>query len=506
MEISVESFVKRQVELLILEREAESQQLNEQIHQMTAKEAQDKGVSILDVMIESTKSALMGRCCHVITRTDSNLLLPSHSFKVGDEVVLYMRDKKTKAKGQEDEPAELLGIVSRISPKEIDIVCDMSEDAVDLLPPLRLDLHASEQTHLKMVKALQNLTTASHPLANILFNGMVVPLSDAVEITPFNSNLNTSQIEAVQHALGSPYCALIHGPPGTGKTSTVVELIFQYIKKGYRILVTCPSNTAIDTIIQRLSTSALDMKNKALRMVRLGHPARINKSILSYSLDALIVEDDGTDIVRDVRRDLDRVLHSMSTTRERSQKKELRSELKELRKEARQREAKVVANILHSRNVVLCTNVGASSRLLRDEEFDVVVIDEAAQALEASCWIPILLGRRCVMFGDHKQLPPTIKSVEAAANGLSTTLFQRIMSIERLQHTSRLLNIQYRMNRMIAEWASSSSYEGKLISDVSIADHTLMDLPHVNADKLDALGVSPMILIDTAGAICVYPH
>jgi ATP-dependent RNA/DNA helicase IGHMBP2 len=248
------------------------------------------------------------------------------------------------------------------------------------------------------------------------------------------------------------------------------------------------------------------MKNKALRMVRLGHPARINKSILSYSLDALIVEDDGTDIVRDVRRDLDRVLHSMSTTRERSQKKELRSELKELRKEARQREAKVVANILHSRNVVLCTNVGASSRLLRDEEFDVVVIDEAAQALEASCWIPILLGRRCVMFGDHKQLPPTIKSVEAAANGLSTTLFQRIMSIERLQHTSRLLNIQYRMNRMIAEWASSSSYEGKLISDVSIADHTLMDLPHVNADKLDALGVSPMILIDTAGAICVYPH
>jgi len=136
-------------------------------------------------------------------------------------------------------------------------------------------------------------------------------------------------------------------------------------------------------------------------------------------------------------------------------RKAKRTELKSLNKEARTREKDVVERIVQRSNVILCTCIGASSKLLRDCDFDMVVIDEAAQGIEAACWIPILKGKKCVLAGDHCQLPPTVKSKQAVQGGLAVTLFERIIRDRRFESVVKLLDTQYRMNALISDWASS---------------------------------------------------
>eukprot|EP01042_Synura_sphagnicola_P008271 gene8271-10596_t len=217
--------------------------------------------------------------------------------------------------------------------------------------------------------------------------------------------------------------------------------------------------------------------------VRLGHPARVNTAVSEYSLDALIMNHDGTEIVQDVRNEINKHLKSLQHSRKgKVQRREVYSELRVLRKEAKVREQRVVKSILENANVVLCTLVGASSYVIKDIEFDMVVIDEAAQALEAACWIPMQKANKVVLAGDHCQLPPTVKSTLAEQGGLGRTLFERIISSKPtradfdLSHVSRLLNIQYRMNHAICDWASSSMYNGRLTSAEQVRDHTLRDL------------------------------
>ncbi|CAM9971306.1 unnamed protein product, partial [Ectocarpus fasciculatus] len=193
-------------------------------------------------------------------------------------------------------------------------------------------------------------------------------------------------------------------------------------------------------------------------------------------------------------------------------------QLKTLRKEARAREGKVVQEVLRSRDVVLATCVGAATHSLREEEFDLVVIDEAAQALEAACWIPILKGRRLVLAGDHKQLAPTVKSRKAEADGdgvgtgvfdgLGVTMFDRVL--RDLGHgVCRMLNVQYRMNRDICDWASGEMYGGLLLAHPSVAERELPDLPHASLSAAGAsteeeeegaeMWAAVMLLIDTTG-------
>ncbi|CAN0569599.1 unnamed protein product, partial [Ectocarpus sp. 12 AP-2014] len=198
-----------------------------------------------------------------------------------------------------------------------------------------------------------------------------------------------------------------------------------------------------------------------------------------------------------------------------------KNKLKTLRKEARTREGKVVQEVLRSRDVVLATCVGAATHSLREEEFDLVVIDEAAQALEAACWIPILKGRRLVLAGDHKQLAPTVKSRKAEAgcllpseavsggvDGLGLTMFDRVL--RDLGHSvCRMLNVQYRMNRDICDWASGEMYGGLLLAHPSVAERELPDLPHASSSsaamstKEEEEGVemwaAVMLLVDTTG-------
>jgi ATP-dependent RNA/DNA helicase IGHMBP2 len=306
----------------------------------------------------------------------------------------------------------------------------------------------------------------------------------------------------------------------------LAELIHQAVHvHGMKVLVAAPSNVAVDNILERLVLSSSsqqssrgnrkESKTRALRAVRLGHPARIKSSILSYSLEALVQNADGTEIVADVRSELQSFLRIMSNPRSRPNDKRIAyREIKSLRKEVRTREEKVVRELISSAQVVLTTTVGAANRVLGKVEngFDLVVIDEAAQALEASCWIPILRGRKVVLAGDHCQLPPTIKTKHHRAQvGLGKTMFERLLELygDRRHTTngtpriSRMLKVQYRMHQDIADWASKAMYGGELMTHKSVKSRTLSQLDSVHASSGDGavsdLEETTLFLVDTAG-------
>jgi ATP-dependent RNA/DNA helicase IGHMBP2 len=437
---------------------------------------------------------------------------------------------------------------------------DDVDDETDVLnqAPLTLVPKSSIEVHKKMIAALQTLEKygVDHPIAGPVIQAMFVEDKGAspklIQSTnpqdPFNQNLDQSQLEAIAFALQTerPF-SLIHGPPGTGKTTTVAELIKQAVyQHGMRVLVTAPSNVAVDNILERLvaadicpaKSSGGNRNNKhqmtadnkklpPLRTVRLGHPARIKSTILSHSLEALVQSSEGTEIVHDVRNELQSFLKILSNPKSRGQDKRVAyREIKSLRKEVRVREEKVVQELITSAHVVLATTVGASNRILnkitnpRDGStsspgFDLVIIDEAAQALEASCWIPILKGKKVVLAGDHCQLPPTIKSKDRrAVVGLGNTMFERLMKLYSSdeKRISRMLKIQYRMNHNIADWASEAMYHGELLTHESVRDRTLRQLKSVqqksaavassqtgNYEDDDEVKDTTLLLIDTAG-------
>jgi len=319
----------------------------------------------------------------------------------------------------------------------------------------------------------------------VLFGGIQPQFSPPTAVVPHNRGLNEPQLEAIALCLSAQDLACIHGPPGTGKTTTVCELIWQAVKRGERVLACAPSNVAVDNMVERLHAAKLNV-------VRLGHPARLLPSVVRRSMDVLLYETDSAALARDVRRELEQ----LRTTKSRDGRSARREELRLLRKELRLRERAAIVEVISGAQVVLCTNTGAADKALDlVEAFDMVVIDEAAQALEVSCWIPILRGRKLVLAGDHRQLTPTVVSDAAAKKGLSRTLFERTQDLYG-DLCTRMLTLQYRMHTNIMHVSSQALYDGQLQAAESVAGHTLGDMPGVtDADTTRAA----LVVIDTAG-------
>ncbi|NWT82429.1 SMBP2 protein, partial [Lanius ludovicianus] len=227
--------------------------------------------------------------------------------------------------------------------------------------------------------------------------------------------------------------------------------------------------------------------------------ARLLQPIQQHSLDAVLARGDSAHIVADIRRDIDQAWAKTKKAQDKGERSHFLGEIKTLRKELKEREEAAMAAALSQASVVLATNTGASSdgplKLLPETHFDLVVIDECAQALEASCWIPLLKAPKCILAGDHKQLPPTIISHRAAAEGLSLSLMERLAG-HYGERAVRMLTVQYRMHRDIMEWASSELYGGRLSAHPSVAQHLLRDLPGVSSTEETSI---PLLLIDTAG-------
>lgn len=406
------------------------------------------------------------------------------------------------------------GVVTSLEEMSVEITCDepIEEGVVGLL--YAVVKVTSDVTHKRYTKALDFLQNASTDTQHVAFNLTQVLLSGAnprfhnstqigEKLELCMSSLNCDQREAVVKALSAKDLAVIHGPPGTGKTHTLIAYINAEVQRGSRVLVVAPSNVAVDNLAERLAHV-----RPLPKFVRSGHSARIIPSVIPFSFEAQMRRTDDARLAEDIRIELNELGNNARKTSERATRKRLRVEQRQLRKELRQREKVGMVRLLGQMQVVLATISGAGARLLDIAEgtspFDVVVIDEAAQALEAACWVPLLRGKKAVFAGDPYQLAGTVKSVEAEAQGLKKSILDRVFRSELLKQTVCMLKIQYRMNAVISSWSSEEFYDGELVADPSVADHKIADLVTVKAgnSRDDEKFTEPFIIIDTAGGDC----
>ncbi|NXI56402.1 SMBP2 protein, partial [Chloroceryle aenea] len=461
---------------------------------VSLKELQRRGVCLLKLQAASQRTGLYGRLLVTFQprQCDPVAELPYNSFGPGDIVGLY----DSAGPGDPLSP----GIVTRVTSKAVTVAFEESREgllSMDRESSYRLLKLANDVTYNRLKKALTALKQyhggpASELIDVLFFSSAPSAFSETKPLKLYNDSLDASQREAVSFSLAQRELAIVHGPPGTGKTTTLVEIILQAVQQGLKVLCCAPSNVAVDNLVERLA-------GHRARILRLGHPARLLEPIQQHSLDAVLARGDSAQIVADIRKDIDQACAKTKNAQDKGERSHFLSEMKALRKELKEREETAMTAALTHASVVLATNTGASAdgplKLLPENHFDLVVIDECAQALEASCWIPLLKAPKCILAGDHKQLPPTIISHKAAAEGLSLSLMERL--VERYgEKVVRMLSVQYRMHQAIMQWASSEMYGGRLTAHPSVAQHLLKDLPGVTSTEETTI---PLLLIDTAG-------
>ena len=304
---------------------------------------------------------------------------------------------------------------------------------------------------------------------------------------PLNG-LNASQQQAVQKIVEAQELAIVHGPPGTGKTTTLVQAIKALIKQNkQQILVVAPSNTAVDLLSEKLS-------NEGLNVLRIGNPTRVSEKLMALTLDSKIsVHADMKEIkkLKKQASEYKNMAHKYKRNfgkAERDQRKALFDAAHQLIKEVDKTEQFIAEDLISKAQVITATLVGANHYTIRDLKFHTVIIDEAGQALEPACWIPISKAQKVIFAGDHLQLPPTIKSQRAAKDGLSTTLLEKCTAL--YPEAVVLLEEQYRMNEAIMGFSSKEFYDNRLNAHESVASRILFP------------GDVPLSFVDTAG--CSY--
>ncbi|SPQ18669.1 80f67aa2-ff00-4db9-a73a-690f3cb75107 [Thermothielavioides terrestris] len=557
MALNVPEFAQTQLALLAAELAAEVAESAALVALHSPAALQRAGVALTNLVVAAQRTGLGGRTVLELARDPALGVagggkggggaggreqgkeneLPEHGIRTGDIVLLSEQPsgQARKREVRELERRGVKGVVTRVGNAVVAVAVD--EKAEDregdgsggvgalLSGEKRVWIVkvADDVTFRRMNATMERLAKMGEaeysPFIRVLF-GLSSPspvpadLSrdpEVGEIEWVDPTLNDSQKDAIRFALASREIALIHGPPGTGKTHTLIELILQLLKRNQRILVCGPSNISVDNIVERLAPHKVPL-------IRLGHPARLLPSVLNHSLDVLTRTSEAGAIVKDVRAEMDAKQASIRKTRNAKERRAIYADLKELRKEYRERERRCVSDLVAGSKVVLATLHGSGSFQLRDEQFDVVIIDEASQALEAQCWVALLAAKKAICAGDHLQLPPTIKSlnskmtkpsstkgkdVAAAADEptikgatLETTLFDRLLKLHG-PSIKRMLTTQYRMHEKIMRFPSDELYEGKLIAADAVKARLLRDLPYEVADTDDT--TEPLVFIDTQG-------
>ncbi|KAM1197365.1 hypothetical protein ACFX2I_008967 [Malus domestica] len=484
--LTLQQFISTTAPLIDLEKEAEISASITTGSFRNLDTAQKKGSTILNLKCVDAQTGLMGKSLLEFQSTNADVL-PPHKFSTHDVVVLKPNKADLGA------PALGQGVVYRLKDSSITIAFDdVPEDGLN--SPLRLEKLGNEVTYRRMKDALIQLSKGvqkgpASDLISVLFGERTPTVSKKdVTFTPFNKNLDHSQRDAISKALSSKNVFLLHGPPGTGKTTTVVEIILQEVKRGSKILACAASNIAVDNIVERLACHKV-------KLVRLGHPARLLPQVLDSALDAQVLRGDNSSLANDIRKEMKALNGKLLRTKDKNTRREIQKELRTLSREERKRQQLAVTDVIKNADVILTTLTGASSRKLDNTSFDLVIIDEAAQALEIACWMALLKGSRCILAGDHLQLPPTIQSAEAEKKGLGRTLFERLADIYGNEVMS-MLTVQYRMHERIMDWSSKELYNSKIKAHSSVAGHTLLDLEDV---KTTSSTEPTLLLIDTAG-------
>ncbi|MEZ4728822.1 MAG: AAA domain-containing protein [Caldilineaceae bacterium] len=487
---------RRLVELMTLEARAEQEQLQRQVQQMAPAAAEQTGNSLIQLVIRDEVAGLGGRVLVTLGKRNQQLDLPWTRLRVGSPVLLSEENGPT-VQGRR-------GVVSLVRREIIQVALQQWPEPQSDRPTFRLDLAGDEIAHQREQAAL---TTADRAKGDRLaalravLLGEATPRFQKVAAGPaFDGGLNASQQQAVAHALAAEDVAIIHGPPGTGKTTAVVELIRQAVQRGEKVLACAPSNLGVDNMFERLL--ALPELAVGANVVRIGHPARVLPALRDQTLDLLVETHPDMKLVRKLTKEAHALRASAAKyTRAKPEpgaRRDRRQEAKAMLADARRLEEQLVERIFGAARVICATLTGLDERLFSGHHFDLCVIDEAAQSTEPGCWIPLRYSHRLVLAGDHCQLPPTIVSQEAAINGLGISLMERLLQQEADAATlARQLEVQYRMHQQIMAFSSQTFYGGTLIADPTVAHHRLCDLSGVQETPLTT---EPVTFIDTAGA------
>jgi len=485
---SVEEHFQRLAQLLELESQAEARQALETAQRLAPADAEAAGTSLVDLVITEEASGLGGRCLLTLAKRNRALALPWTRLQVGTPVLLAPQG----AAG-----VGWRGVVCERQERSLRVALnDLPEGAGDHAA-YRLDLAGDEAARLRQFAALERLRTVDRDrlaeLRDVLLGTRPPAFAPELPDLVFEAVLNDSQRAAVRFALSARDLAIVHGPPGTGKTITVVELIRQAVRRGEKVLACAPSNLAVDNLLERLLAFGE-------RAVRLGHPARVLPALRAHTLDLMVEDHDDARLARKLARDAFILFRKAAKfTRARPEpgaRQDMRQEARALLADARRLEAQAVERILNSATVLCVTITGLDSEILGPRAFDLAVVDEAGQSTEPACWIPLLRSGRVVLAGDHCQLPPTVLSEEAAQAGFGVSLLERLVALHGPAVTRRL-DVQYRMHEAIMTFSSEQFYDGALEADASVRGHLLSDLPGVAANELTT---TPVHYIDTAGA------
>lgn len=478
----------RLADLLELDSEAEARRVREQMQRLAPHEAEAAGHSLIDLVVQDAHAGLGGRFLLALAKR-KQAPLPWTRLHTGAPVVLSLQGK-TRDAGQR-------GVVCEREERLLRVAFNEPPDEEETGALYRLDLAPDEAARLRQRQALERARCAEKDrlaeLREVLLGGVQPAFVIPSEGEPLSPALNEAQQEAVRFALSATDLAIVHGPPGTGKTTTVVEIVRRAVRLGEKVLVCAPSNLAVDNVLERLLAHGE-------RAVRLGHPARVLPQMREHTLDLMVEGHANARQARKLAKDAFGLFRQAKKwTRgkpEPGSRQEMRQEARALLAGSRRLESQAIERILNGASVLCSTTTGLDSEVIGARTFDLLVLDEACQTTEPGCWVPLQRVRRVVLAGDHCQLPPTVLSPEAVRRGFGVSLLERLVGLFG-ERVTRRLDVQYRMHEQIMAFSSREFYEGALRADESVRAHLLCDLPGVSRT---ALTESPVHFIDTAGA------
>lgn len=472
--------LQRQRMLLEIEYNHEKEEFRKQTETMGVERKVRRGDAWFPISIgRSYYNSLNQMVVEVMRQPGSDI---EHNFEAGRPVCFFTIKNDTSTAGAKNTKAgsklQYLSFTATVSYAEQDRMVVALPDSgriVDLQrqDALGVQLFFDETSYRLMFEALDRVIRARSgrladlrdifytkaPASRYTFDAMRFPW------------LNASQEKAVNEVLWAKDVAVVHGPPGTGKTTTLVEAIFETLRRESQVLVCAQSNMAVDWISEKLV-------DRGINVLRIGNPTRVNDKMLSFTYERRF----------EAHPDYPQLWSIRKAIRElRQQRKHADSwhqKMERLKSRATELELRIRSSLFGEARVIASTLTGAANRVLEGEKYSTLFIDEAAQALEAACWIAIRKAGRVILAGDHCQLPPTVKSIMALKGGLGKTLMERI--VENKPETVTLLKMQYRMNEQIMKFSSEWFYHGMVESAPTVSHRGILDYD------------TPMMWIDTA--------
>ena len=382
-----------------------------------------------------------------------------HNFEFGRPVAFFRIDEKNQIKY-----FNFTASVSYVDGDRMVVAVPDNGQLIDVqgAEQVGIQLFFDETSYKTMFEALDRVMKAKGRLGYLrdLFYSRLK--AETFTFAPMHfPYLNPTQEEAVNRVLWAKDVAVVHGPPGTGKTTTLVEAIYETLRRENQVLVCAQSNMAVDWISEKLV-------DRGINVLRIGNPTRVNDKMLSFTYERRFEAHPDYEMLWSIRK----AIRELRAHRKRGEEK-YHQKLERLKERATELEVRINAQLFGEARVIACTLVGSANHLLEGQKFGTLFIDEAAQALEAACWIPIRRVSRVILAGDHCQLPPTVKSIAALKGGLGKTLMERI--VENKPEVVTLLKMQYRMNEEIMRFSSDWFYGNMVESAPEVKYRSILD-------------------------------